>query len=148
MKDEKNYSLEGLVSGALLHFKFKKMMCKMKKSESRFGTMFIIEDPLEGSMTADVIVENGNVVIELPKTSLINERGGININNIITANGVFVKEDSDYAPICYHMSSEIDVRIFKKETKVFSFICLPAISSKPNYRGYDTLFIELAELND
>ena len=124
-------------------------MCEMKKTGSRFGTMFIIEDPLEGSITADVIVENGNVVIELPKTSLINERGGINISNKVTANGVFVKEDSDYAPICYHMSTDaVDIRIFEKRNEVFSFICVPAISSQPNYRGYDTLFIELDLLQD
>lgn len=149
MEEEKNFSLDNLISGTRLHFKFKKMMCEMKKTGSRFGTMFIIEDPLEGSMTADIIVENGNVVIELPKTSLINERGGINISNKITANGVFVKEDSDYAPICYHMSTDaVDIRIFEKRNKVFSFICVPAISSQPNYRGYDTLFIELDLLQD
>lgn len=149
MEEEKNFSLDNLISGTRLHFKFKKMMCEMKKTGSRFGTMFIIEDPLEGSITADVIVENGNVVIELPKTSLINERGGINISNKITANGVFVKEDSDYAPICYHMSTDaVDIRIFEKRNKVFSFICVPAISSQPNYRGYDTLFIELDLLQD
>ena len=149
MEEEKNFSLYNLISGTRLHFKFKKMMCEMKKTGSRFGTMFIIEDPLEGSITADVIVENGNVVIELPKTSLINERGGINISNKITANGVFVKEDSDYAPICYHMSTDaVDIRIFEKRNKVFSFICVPAISSQPNYRGYDTLFIELDLLQD
>lgn len=149
MEEEKNFSLDNLISGTRLHFKFKKMMCEMKKTGSRFGTMFIIEDPLEGSITADVIVENGNVVIELPKTSLINERGGINISNKITANGVFVKEDSDYAPICYHMSTDaVDIRIFEKRNKVFSFICVPAISSLPNYRGYDTLFIELDLLQD
>ena len=149
LEEEKNFSLDNLISGTRLHFKFKKMMCEMKKTGSRFGTMFIIEDPLEGSMTADVIVENGNIVIELPKTSLINERGGINISNKITANGVFVKEDSDYAPICYHMSTDaVDIRIFEKRNKVFSFICVPAISSLPNYRGYDTLFIELNLLQD
>ena len=149
MEEEKNFSLDNLISGTRLHFKFKKMMCEMKKTGSRFGTMFIIEDPLEGSITADVIVENGNVVIELPKTSLINERGGINISNKVTANGVFVKEDSDYAPICYHMSTDaVDIRIFEKRNKVFSFICVPAISSQPNYRGYDTLFIELDLLQD
>lgn len=149
MEDEKNFSLDNLISGTRLHFKFKKMMCEMKKTGSRFGTMFIIEDPLEGSMTADVIVENGNVVIELPKTSLINERGGINISNKITAKGIFVKEDSDYAPICYHMSTDaVDIRIFEKRNNVFSFICVPAISSQPNYRGYDTLFIELDLLQD
>lgn len=149
MEEEKNFSLDNLISGTRLHFKFKKMMCQMKKTGSRFGTMFIIEDPLEGSITADVIVENGNVVIELPKTSLINERGGINICNKITANGVFVKEDSDYAPICYHMSTDtVDIRIFEKRNEVFSFICVPAISSQPNYRGYDTLFIELDLLQD
>ena len=149
VEEEKNFSLDNLISGTRLHFKFKKMMCEMKKTGSRFGTIFIIEDPLEGSMTADVIVENGNIVIELPKTSLINERGGINISNKITANGVFVKEDSDYAPICYHMSTDaVDIRIFEKRNKVFSFICVPAISSLPNYRGYDTLFIELNLLQD
>ncbi len=149
MEEEKNFSLDNLISGTRLHFKFKKMMCEMKKTGSRFGTMFIIEDPLEGSITADVIVENGNVVIELPKTSLINERGGINISNKVTANGVFVKEDSDYAPICYHMSTDaVDIRIFEKRNEVFAFICVPAISSQPNYRGYDTLFIELDLLQD
>ena len=111
--------------------------------------MFIIEDPLEGSITADVTIENGNVVIELPKISLVNERGGLNISNKICTNGVFVKEDSDDAPICYHMDTDdVDIKIFEKRNKVFSFICIPAISSRPDYRGYDTLFIELDLLQD
>lgn len=125
------------------------MLCQMQKTGSRFGTMFIIEDPLEGSMTADIAIENGNVVIELPKISLINERGGLNISNKICANGVFVKEDSDDASICYHMdTNDVDIKIFEKRNKVFSFICIPAISSRPDYRGYDTLFIELDLLQD
>ena len=57
---------------------------------------------------------------------------------------VLQSEDSDYAPICYHMdTNDVDIKIFEKRNKVFSFICIPAISSRPDYRGYDTLFIEL-----
>lgn len=149
LEENKDFSLEDLISGTPRHFKFKKMLCEMKKTDSRFGTMFIIEDPLEGSITADVTIENGNVVIELPKISLVNERGGLNISNKICTNGVFVKEDSDYAPICYHMdTNDVDIKIFEKRNKVFSFICIPAISSRPDYRGYDTLFIELDLLQD
>lgn len=149
LEKRKDFTLEDLIPGTPRHFKFKKMLCQMQKTGSRFGTMFIIEDPLEGSMTADITIENGNVVIELPKISLINERGGLNISNKICANGVFVKEDSDYAPICYHMdTNDVDIKIFEKRNKVFSFICIPAISSRPDYRGYDTLFIELDLLQD
>lgn len=149
MEEKKNFSLDNLISGTPLHFKFKKMMCEMKSSKSRFGTMFIIEDPLEGSMTADVIVDNGNVVIELPKISLINERGGLNISNKICANGTFVKEDSGYAPVCYRLNTDVaDIQILEKRNSVFSFIYIPATSSRPDYRGYDTLFIELDLLQD
>lgn len=94
-------------------------------------------------------MDERDVVIELPKISLGNERGGLNISNKICTNGVFVKEDSDYAPICYHMdTNDVDIKIFEKRNKVFSFICIPAISSRPDYRGYDTLFIELDLLQE
>lgn len=121
------------------------MLCTMKKASSKFGgMMFINEDPLEGSMTADMTIDNGNVVIEFPRLSLINERGGLNIKNKIHASGAFVKEDSDYAPICYHMHTDmIDIQIFQKSDEVFSFISIPTKSSRPDYCNFDTLFIEL-----
>ena len=98
------------------------------------------------SVFIDSIKEAMDVVIELPKISLVNERGGLNISNKICTNGVFVKEDSDYAPICYHMdTNDVDIKIFEKRNKV---ICIPAISSRPDYRGYDTLFIELDLLQE
>lgn len=149
LEETKDFSLEDLISGTPRHFKFKKMLCQMQKTGSRFGTMFIIEDPLEGSMTADITIENGNVVIELPKISLVNERGGLNISNKICTNGVFVKEDSDYAPICYHLNTEdVDIQVFEKRNKLFSFICIPAISTRPDFCNYDTLFIELDLLQE
>lgn len=149
MEEKKDYSLNNLISGDPLHFKFKKMVCELKNKDSRFGSTFIREDPLGGTLTADVTIEKGNVVIELPKTSLINEHGGLTISDRINAKGTFVKEESDYAPLCYRMSTdEVDIRLFEKGNNVFSFICIPAISSQPKYRGYDTLFIELDLLQD
>ena len=34
MEEEKDFSLDNLISGTHLHFKFKKKMCEMKKTES------------------------------------------------------------------------------------------------------------------
>ena len=145
LEERKAFSLEDIISRTPHHLKFKKMLCTMKKASSKFGgMMFIIEDPLEGSMTADMTIDNGNVVIEFPRLSLINERGGLNIKNKIHASGAFVKEDSDYAPICYHMHTDmIDIQIFQKSDEVFSFISIPTKSSRPDYCNFDTLFIEL-----
>lgn len=146
----KEFSLDNLISSIPHHLKFKKMLCEMKKNDSRFGgTMFIVEDPLEESMTADITIDNGNVIIELPMISLINERGGLNISNKIYANGVFAKENSDYAPVCYHIDTEeVDIKIFEKGNKIFSFICIPAISRRSDFSLYDTLFIELDLMQD
>lgn len=126
------------------------MMCSIRKKGSSWrGTMIVIEDPLDESLTADIKVDNGNAVISLPKTQLINERGGISVDSRIDAFETFEKEESSYAPICYHMSSEAaDIRIFKKGNKIFSFVELPILSNHPHYRGSDLLFIELDYLQE
>ena len=41
-----------------------------------------------------------------------------------------------------------DIQILEKRNSVFSFISIPATSSRPDFRGYDTLFIELDLLQD
>lgn len=146
MEKEVELSLEKVLSGGPIILKFKKMMCTIRKQGSSwFGTVIVIEDPLPGNLTAIIDIKKENIKIDLPKTNLINERGGVNVNETIELTGSFVKEDSEYAPICYHMNNNgFDISILQKNNKIFSFVEIPVSpSTQPNYLGSDLISIEL-----
>ena len=144
-KKEENNPLDCIENDVPFVFHFKKMLCTLRNSKSSFmGTMIVIEDPLDGNLTANISYDNQKLKIELPKKELIKERGDIDISSYVEIKGSFEKFESSYAPICYKMNSNgIKVQLFCKRSSVFSFIEIPVKSKAPRYRDYDTLHIEL-----
>ncbi len=145
-KKAENNPLECIEKGNSFDFHFKKMLCSLGKSNSGYfsGSIFFIEDPLEGKLTANVSYNNNKLVIEIPNIEQIRERAEINVDSIIEIEGTFEKFKSSYSPVSYQLvSNGIRVQLFNKPSSVFSFIQIPIISKSPMYRDCNTLELEL-----
>ena len=59
-KLENNSSLDCVAHGNPFDFHFKKMLCTLRRKEDRFGTMFMIEDPLSDNLTANISYKNNH----------------------------------------------------------------------------------------
>ena len=95
--------------------------------------------------TADLSYSNGKLSLDLPEIDLIRERGGINIDSHFEVTGTFEEDSFDSNSTCYKLSSNgIEVKVICKRSKIFSFVEIPVSGSiNPQYRGYDTLELEL-----
>lgn len=141
-KEDNNASLNHIDN---FDYHFHKMMCTLKKKGERFGTMFIIEDPLKNNVTVNLSYANGRLTLDIPEIDQIQSRGGIKLDNHIEILGSFEDFNYDSNSTCKRLfSNGIDVKIISKRGCVFSFVEIPiGNSSNPQYRGYDTLSFEL-----
>lgn len=144
-KVDDSVSLDNIANGEDFEYKFHIMLCNLKKKGERFGTLFIIEQPLKNNLTANLSYSDGTLQLELPMIESIRGRGGINIDSHLEISGTFEKVDYDTNVTCYQLtSSGIEVKVLCKRSSIYSLIEIPvSTSSNPDYRNYDTLSIQL-----
>lgn len=144
-KEDNSVSLDHIARGEGFEYNFHKMFCTLKRKGQRFGSLFIMEEPIKNNLTADLSYSNGKLSLDLPEIDLIRERGGINIDSHFEVTGTFEEDSFDSNSTCYKLSSNgIEVKVICKRSKIFSFVEIPVLGSiNPQYRGYDTLELEL-----
>lgn len=144
-KEDNSVSLDHIARGEGFEYNFHKMFCTLKRKGQRFGSLFIMEEPIKNNLTADLSYSSGKLTLDLPEIDLIRERGGINIDSHIEVIGTFEKDNFDSDSTCYKLSSNgIEVQVICKRSTIFSFVEIPVSgSTNPQYRGYDTLSLEL-----
>ena len=144
-KEDNSVSLDHIARGEGFEYNFHKMFCTLKRKGQRFGSLFIMEEPIKNNLTADLSYSNGKLSLDLPEIDLIRERGGINIDSHFEVTGTFEEDSFDSNSTCYKLSSNgIEVKVICKRSKIFSFVEIPVSGSiNPQYRGYDTLELEL-----
>lgn len=144
-KEDNSVSLDHIARGEGFEYNFHKMFCTLKRKGQRFGSLFIMEEPIKNNLTADLSYSSGKLTLDLPEIDLIRERGGINIDSHIEVTGTFEKDNFDSDSTCYKLSSNgIEVQVICKRSTIFSFVEIPVSgSTNPQYRGYDTLSLEL-----
>jgi hypothetical protein len=104
-----------------------------------------MDEPIKNNLTADLSYSSGKLTLDLPEIDLIRERGGINVDSHIEVTGTLKKDIYDSDSTCYKLSSNgIEVQVICKRSTIFSFVEIPVSgSTNPQYRGYDTLSLEL-----
>lgn len=144
-KEDNSVSLDHIARGEGFEYNFRKMFCTLKRKGQRFGSLFIMEEPIKNNLTADLSYSSGKLTLDLPEIDLIRERGGINVDSHIEVTGTFEKDNFDSDSTCYRLSSNgIEVQVICKRSTIFSFVEIPVFgSTNPQYRGYDTLSLEL-----
>jgi hypothetical protein len=144
-KEDNSVSLDHIARGEGFEYNFHKMFCTLKRKGQRFGSLFIMEERIKNNLTADLSYSNAKLSLDLPEIDIIRERGGLNIDSHFEVTGTFEEDSFDSNSTCYKLSSNgIEVKVICKRSKIFSFVEIPVSGSiNPQYRGYDTLELEL-----